>query len=65
MESIHWPIESLDEHFISTVNQYSRNATDLSVKNIREFEEIQVKKEKEVENETNDANPEETEPSNT
>ena len=43
LASIHWPIETLDEHFRKTVNQFSRAST-LTIEHIREFEQIQLDK---------------------
>lgn len=52
LEAIHWPIETLDEHFTQTVNLFSRTSSSLTIQHIREFEQIQLDKATEIDAET-------------
>ena len=48
LEALHWPLEKLDDAFIFSVTRFSRESG-VTIKHIREFEEIQLQKEKKTE----------------
>ncbi|CAG5097928.1 Oidioi.mRNA.OKI2018_I69.XSR.g15294.t1.cds [Oikopleura dioica] len=53
LDSVHWPLDKLDDNFIYSVTRFSRESG-VTIKHIREFEEIQLQKEKKSDEESDE-----------